>query len=182
MRSRSMKLLSRKQFILLEKQRGFSLIEALVAFLVLSIGMLGIASLQVLSLKAGSTAVMRTVAVMKVEEMMERVRNNPTQVNSYATASATGVNNGCNDYATYKACTPAEMVQDDIFHWIEELKSRLPNTGVTASIAVLAPVPGTQPVATVTVTVNWQERATETQSLESMSYSSSAYICDNTAC
>jgi type IV pilus assembly protein PilV len=182
MRSLSMKPLNRKQFVQLNKQQGFSLIEALVAFLILSVGMLGIASLQVLSLKAGSTAVMRTVAVMKVEEMMERIRNNPVQVNGYATASATGVNNGCNDYATYKSCTSAQMVQDDIYHWIEELKNRLPNTGVKASIAVLAPTPGTLPAATVTVTVNWDERSTETQSLESMSYSSSAYICDNTSC
>ena len=174
--------LTRKQFNQLKKQQGFSLIEALVAFLVLSIGMLGIASLQVLSLKAGSTAVMRTVAVMKVEEMMERVRNNPTQVANYATASATGVNNGCNDYATYKACTPAQMVQDDIFHWVEELKERLPNTGAAASIAVINPVPGTQPAATVTVTVSWQERDTESQTMLPMNYSASAFICDNTSC
>jgi hypothetical protein len=136
----------------------------------------------VLSLKAGKTAVMRTIAVMKVEEMFERIRNNPISVSSYATISATGVNNGCNDYATYTSCTSAQMVQDDIFHWVEELKERLPNTSVTASIGVLAPTPGTQPAATVTVTVNWQERSTETQSLVSMNYSASAFICDNTSC
>ena len=177
-----MSWINRKQMFNLKRQRGFSLVEALVAFLILSIGMLGIASLQVLSLKAGNTAVMRTIVVMKVEEMMERIRNNPTQVSNYRTASATGVDNGCNDYATYKACTPAEMVQDDIFHWVDELKKRLPNTGVGASIAVVDPVPGTQPAATVTVTVNWQERSTETQTLDNMSYSSSAFICNNTTC
>jgi type IV pilus assembly protein PilV len=177
-----MRLVRQKQSIYMNRQQGFSLIEALVAFLILSIGMLGIASLQVLSLKAGKTAVMRTVAVIKVEEMFERIRINQTSVTDYATAAAAGVNNGCNDYATFNACTPTQMVQDDIYHWINDLKERLPNTGVTASIAVVAPVPGTQPAAAVTVTVNWEERSTETKTMVAMNYVASAYICDNTTC
>ena len=80
------------------KQSGFSLIEALVAFLILSIGLLGIASLQMISLKAGKTAEMRTVAVIKAEEILERIRNNPEQVMDYISgAGDLGVNNGCND-------------------------------------------------------------------------------------
>ena len=179
--------LNQKQFIGLNKQQGFSLIEALVAFLVLSIGMLGIASLQVLSLKAGKTAVMRTIAVIKVEEMMERIRNNPTMLDpavagSYVTASALGTNFSCNDYGTYNTCTAEQMAQDDIYQWIEGLKDILPNTGVTASIGVVDPNPGTQPAATVTVTINWQERSTETQTMVNMNYTSSAFICPSTAC
>ena len=61
-------------------QRGFSLIEALVAFLILSVGMLGIASLQTMSLKSGHTAAMRTVAVVKVEEMLESMRSSNPRI------------------------------------------------------------------------------------------------------
>ena len=77
------------------KQRGFSLIEALVAFLILSIGMLGIASLQMISLKAGKTAELRTIAVIKAEEILERIRNNQVAVVSYISlAGDAGVDGG----------------------------------------------------------------------------------------
>ena len=42
--------------------RGFTLVEALIALLVLSIGMLGIAVLFVESLQAGRSAQLRTMA------------------------------------------------------------------------------------------------------------------------
>lgn len=177
-----MSILMNKKFNPLKQQRGFSLIEALVAFLVLSVGMLGIASLQVISLKAGAAAVNRSMVVIKVEEILERIRNNPTQVSSYATASATGANQGCNDYSTVTSCTPARMALDDTYRWIEDLKARMPNTSVTASIQVIAPTPGVQPASTVTVTVNWNERSTETQTLDAMSYSTTAFICPSIAC
>lgn len=164
-------------------QRGFSLIEALVAFLILSIGMLGIASLQVLSLKAGHTAGIRTVAVFKVEEILERIRNNPVLVASYVVdAAGTGTESGCNDYGgTLNSCTSAEMVLDDIYYWKQGLMESLP-TSATGTIDVVVPVPGTQPLADVTVTINWKERDTESATLVDRSYSVSAQICNVTTC
>jgi len=161
-------------------QRGFSLIEALVAFLILSVGMLGIASLQLLSLKAGHTASLRTVAVIKADEIMERIRSNPTVVAGYAsTVDDLGVNVGCN--AT-NMCTQNEMARNDIFNWKADLLASLPNLGATASVDVANPVPGVNPAAVVTVTINWQERNPETQVMDDMSFSVSSHICDSTAC
>lgn len=179
------------------KQNGFSLIEALVAFLILSVGMLGIASLQLLSLKAGHTAVLRTVAVIKAEEMFERIRNNPVVLDpdnldaagsSYVVlAGDFGTSHGCNDATIpMTVCSFAQMAQDDIFNWKESLRNSLPNNaGTTASIDVAAKIPGTLPVATVTITINWQERGQNAQGepvLTPMSYIVSAHICDNTKC
>ena len=173
------------------KQNGFSLIEALVAFLILSVGMLGIASLQLLSLKAGHTAVLRTVAVIKAEEMFERIRNNPvvldpaTAGSSYAVlAGDLGTSHSCNDSSgAVELCNYIQIAQDDIFNWKESLKNSLPNnSGTTASIDVLPKTPGTLPTATVTITINWQERNQETQTMDTMSYSVSSHICDNTKC
>lgn len=163
------------------RQKGFSLIEALVAFLILSIGMLGIASLQLISLKAGHTAALRTVAVIKVEEMFERIRNNPTEVLSYGTAVAT--DNACNDYGGLNECSKGDMVAYDIFEWERGLVDSLTaNAGVTTTIVVAPPVAGTQPLAVVIVTVNWQERNTETQTMDTVNYSATADICTTTAC
>lgn len=170
-------------------QQGFSLIEALVAFLILSVGMLGIASLQITSLKAGHTATLRTVAVIKTEEMFERIRNNPEILNpaidgSYdSLVDDLGDNNACNDYGAGKVCTRSEMARDDIYRWKADLKTSLPNnSGTTASIGVVDKTPGVLPTATVTITVNWQERDTETHNMGTMSYSVSAHICDHTGC
>ena len=167
------------------KQRGFSLIEALVAFLILSVGMLGIASLQLISLKAGHTASLRTVAVIKTEEILERIRNNSAVVESYIVdINDLGDDNVCNDSGgAINMCASVQMARDDIFNWKADLTTSLPdNTGTTASIDVVPAVPGVLPTATVTVMINWQERNQETKTMDDMSYSVSAHICDSTAC
>jgi type IV pilus assembly protein PilV len=173
------------------KQQGFSLIEAIVAFLILSIGMLGIASLQMLSLKAGHTAELRTLAVIKAEEMFERIRTNPVALDptnpasaSYAaTAADSGTNYECNDSTgTVKLCTYAEIAQDDIYNWKTDLRNSLPDNDNTTASIVVAPVTATNPTVTVTITINWQERKQEAQSMDDMNYSVTAHICDNTQC
>ncbi len=54
--------------------RGFTLIEALVALVVLSIGLLGIAALYLDSLRAGRTAIYRTQAVNLAADLADRLR------------------------------------------------------------------------------------------------------------
>ena len=177
------------------RQRGFSLIEALVAFLILSIGMLGIGSLQLISLKAGHTAALRTVAVIKVEEIMERIRTNPEEVMSYVsdTEDAGDATKNCNNQdatAAIGVCNAVEMAKDDVAAWKADLTTSLPNnTNTKASIAVVAAVPGTQPTAEVTVTINWQERNPdwqegdpETNKMLNMSYNVSSHICVSASC
>lgn len=148
--------------------KGFSLIEALVAFMIISIGMLGIASLQTISMKAGHTAVTRTAAIYNSQDILDRMRANTTQITAYAaTATDNGTDNSCNDVEDFTshavtaatACTSAELAADDIYHWKRSLG---PN--VTASIVVVAPT-APRVLNTVTVTINWTERAVENTTL-----------------
>jgi type IV pilus assembly protein PilV len=62
------------------KDKGFSLIEVLVAVLVLGIGLLGAAALQLLSLQNISNAELRTQATLYAQELTElaRTTNTPT--------------------------------------------------------------------------------------------------------
>lgn len=165
----------------LKQQRGFTLIEALVAFLILSVGMLGIASLQTVSLRSGQTAALRTVAVIKAGEILERIRANPTQMNLYAaTTGDTGVEGGCN--TGVNRCTLADMAADDIYTWKQSLTDALPNNaGTTASITVTPPGVG-EILTDVTVTINWQERAADASDIVSQSYSVTTAICGALRC
>lgn len=164
-------------------QRGFSLIEALVAFLILSVGMLGIASLQTVSLRAGSTAALRNVAVIKAGEFMELIRSNPTQVANYAVgASSTGTDNNCSDTGTVSACTPQQMAEDDIYHWLQSLRGALPNnSGTSATVSITPPAAG-EALTTVTISINWTERNADTQTLDNQNYSLTGQVCGALKC
>src|SRR5690554_8125018 len=63
-----------------QSQRGFSLIEVLVAVLILGIGLLGAAALQLLSLQNINNAELRTQATLFAQELSElaRTANDPT--------------------------------------------------------------------------------------------------------
>ena len=155
------------------KQKGFSLIEALVAFLILSVGMLGIASLQTMSLKSGHTAAMRTVAVVKVKEILESMRSNTTVIANFAAGTADmGTDNGCSQTTVAAAtCTPAQMAQDELFRWKSSLIEALPNNAATtASVIITPPVPPAT-MNLVVVSVNWSERDLDTGNAANMTYS-----------
>ena len=157
----------------LHRQQGFSLIEALVAFLILSVGMLGIASLQTMSLKSGHTAAMRTVAVMKVEEILESMRSNPEALMSYSAGTADmGVDNGCSQTTVAAAnCTPAQMALDELFRWKRSLIDALPNNAGTTASVIITPAVPPQTLSQVVVTVNWSERDLDTGNAANMNYS-----------
>jgi type IV pilus assembly protein PilV len=156
------------------KNRGFSLLEALIGFMILSIGMLGIASLQAVSLKAGKTSVYNSVAMMKVDEIFESMRANPTGLASYTGGA---VNNSCTGT---KVCTATQLAQDDLYWWTQSLSAGLP-AGVTSAVTYTAPVAGSQ-MATMTVTLGWKERNKDTGGSVDKSYASTATICQASPC
>jgi type IV pilus assembly protein PilV len=128
------------------REFGFSLVEALVALVVLSVGMMGIAALHGQSLSAARTAQYRSVAINLASDMADRIRVNRLGVASYAGA---GVDNNCDSGGA--DCAPAAMAADDLFVWNQQVQQRLPG-GATQVLFN----PGTTP-PTYTVTVSWTE-------------------------
>lgn len=59
-------------------QNGFTLLEVLIALLILSIGLLGLAALQANTLKKNHGALQRTQAIFLTYDMMDRLRANRT--------------------------------------------------------------------------------------------------------
>ena len=89
-----------------KKQSGFSLIEVMVAALILSIGILGVAGLQILGLKGTSQSYMKQQAMSVVHSLAERMRSNAPGVVAGNYTMADSSTFDCN---TAPACTtPAE--------------------------------------------------------------------------
>lgn len=87
-----------------EAQRGFSLIEVLIALIIMSVGMLGIAGLFVQGMQAGRTSLFRHNAVTLAGDVADRIRANPRAGVDYM---GPGGDNGC--VGTGIDCTPTQM-------------------------------------------------------------------------
>lgn len=66
------------------RQGGFSLIEVLIALVVLGVGLLGLALLQTTNLRYTQSAQQRTMAVNLASELLDTIRTNRSQIASYA--------------------------------------------------------------------------------------------------
>lgn len=132
-----------------KRASGFTLIEVLIALIIMSIGMLGIAGLYVHSMQAGRTSLMRHHAITLAGDVADRIRANPRAGVAYAAGAA---NNNCVDGGV--DCTPAEMAANDIFVWDLEAADMLPNGAVAVNFA--DPNPGVVPPE-YTIQVSWTE-------------------------
>ena len=69
-------------------QSGFTMVEVMVALVVLAVGLLGIAALLLKSLQSGRTATYRTQAVNLAADLADRIRANRTAQADYGTLFA----------------------------------------------------------------------------------------------
>jgi type IV pilus assembly protein PilV len=106
--------------------QGFTLVEVLIALVILSIGMLGIAGLYVHSMQAGRTSLFRHHAVTLAGDVADRIRANPRAGAAYEGGGANSncVSGGIN-------CSPAQMAANDIFLWKQQSRDTLPTGDVT---------------------------------------------------
>ena len=127
-------------------QAGFGLIESLVALVVVSVGMIGIAALYGQGLGASRTALFRTQAVNLASDMADRIRLNRGAGAGYNAAAA---DNNC-DAGDNTNCTAAQMAAHDLWVWGNEITQRLPTGGGTVQYGAAAP-------PTYTIRVTWDD-------------------------
>lgn len=138
--------------------RGFSMLEVLVALVILAIGLLGLAGLQATGLRYSGNSALRSQALIMSQDLVERMRANPTGVSAsnYAvTALPASYTTDCSS----AACSASALATYDLVIWKNMIESRLPS-GATATIAITNNSPSTG-IHTVVITLNWSERATE---------------------
>ncbi len=131
------------------RQRGFTLVEVLVALIVLAIGLLGLAQLQARGLKFNQDAYVRSQATTLAYEIIDRMRANRDSADLY-TAADPGL-----------TCAPGtSSVNMDLSCWYDHIRSTLP--GGTATIVRQADLPSGDPSPYYDITISWNDRESGT--------------------
>ena len=109
----------------LQPQRGVTLIESLVALVVIALGILGILGVQMRTLTDTQTGVRRAQAIRLIEDMGERMKVNPNalaNINAYVTAFAdTPTLPNC-----ASGCNAAQLAAYDVAVWKRIVRENLP--------------------------------------------------------
>jgi len=112
----------------MKTSRGFSLLEVLVAVIVLAIGLLGIARLQTQTLKLNHSAAQRSQAVMLAYYIMDAMRVNRSA------AAAGAYNTGSPSNPTCAVPTASgSLASHDLADWFTRLKENLGDTTTTCA-------------------------------------------------
>lgn len=139
--------------ILMKKQSGLGLIEILITVLILGIGILGVASTQVVSLQMNSQSQSRSQAVLLAEDLLDRIRANSENFSVYALTqgNAQGADGG--DCDTSFVPANATVAANDIAAWENSLACLLPE----AQRTVTASMNAVTNLINVTVTIDWDQ-------------------------
>ncbi len=98
---------------MIRKQTGFSMIELLVSVVIMSIGVLGMAGLQIVSIQQNRSALLQGEATLLANDIIDRIRANPDTNYAAALDDTPSPTTNC----VGSACTEAEMAAYDIAQW-----------------------------------------------------------------
>lgn len=114
-------------------QHGFTLIEILVAMVVISLGLLGLAGLQVASLNNNQIALHRSIASQQADDMADRIRANIDAVRAGHFDNPTATSDpGCLD----SNCSVSQMAESNFVQWNTNIDRLLPNGIGTVRCAI----------------------------------------------
>lgn len=155
--------------------RGFSMMEVLIALVIMSVGLIGLAGLLVASVKMNHGAYQRTQATAITESMANRMRANIRAVWSGAYLGNYPRAGNAQACRSGSLCSFSEVAARDAAIWSQELSNFLPqpqatiacvrSSGWVNSLAGQANRPTDPPYdGLCTITVSWAEATLETGS------------------
>ena len=128
------------------RQEGFNLIEILISVVVVAVGLLGLAALQLNNIRYNHSAHLRSVAISQATGMIDRMRANYSGVKA-------GYYNNLSGIPTATSCTicsNSEIAQRDLYQWNTSNASLLPSGQGTV----------TRNGSKYTITVRWDNSRT----------------------
>jgi type IV pilus assembly protein PilV len=146
---------------LTHREGGVSLIEVLVAMILIALAMFSAIALQVYALRLASSSTSRSQAVNLSAEIGERMEANIAQAmkGAYATPTSSTASSMTTD-CSISACAPADLVAYDLAMWSQKiLNSSLTNPTWTITVGTLAANTPTS----YTIVLTWDERRDSAQ-------------------
>ena len=125
--------------------RGFSLVEVLVAIVVMSFGVLGMVGMQAFALQSNQEARLQGQAAVLARELAEMMRGNkvvgsdPSSTNNFYLGTFTVGNLSMGSNASYcsganaltPCATPADVAKAEMTDWLNRVNTELPGAQVT---------------------------------------------------
>ena len=153
--------------------RGFTLLEVLIALVIFSLGVLGMAGLLTVSVKTNHSAYLRTQAFLLAQDMADRMRANapalwispnPYNLNAIATPPATpalAATGAFSDPCSTASCTPSGVAARDLLLWQSQLTQFLPNVGaaIVCQNAASTGTPKAPYSTTCEIQISWTQLA-----------------------
>jgi type IV pilus assembly protein PilV len=125
---------------------GFTLVEVLVSVVVLALGLLGIANMQMRALGHNQSSYFRSQAISLANDIADRMRANPDGLASYKTTPLPSVAPTPNCVSA--DCDAGQMALTDLYQWGRSLATEMPNgTGVV-----------TENNGVFTIAITWDDR------------------------
>ncbi len=144
------------------KSSGFGLIEVLISLVILSIGSLGIAGIQVVGMKNNHSAYLRGQAHLFAYDLTDIMRSNPSEVlaNKFGSAADNGVDISSGNLGfditanctTTTGCTTEQMAETDLANWAVRINTVLPSGMATINRVGIV----------YTVTISWLDDRSDT--------------------
>lgn len=156
------------------QQRGFSLLELLVALVVFSIGLLAVAGLQTVSKQANFEGMQRTTASQIANGLLEDIRMNGDAINIYRVAGELGSGSRGGEPApncsTFAACNSAQKAAHDLWFWEQILDGNLETSGGAGTGGLMLPTlcvdgPAVGGPGIYRVTITWRGTASITNAV-----------------
>lgn len=168
--------------MLKRQARGFTLLEILVALLVVALGLLGLSKMQALAISNTQIASVRSLISLQASSMAAAMQANRvywasvippnsapgtaalvppasfsvangTVTDSSGVLNATVSGNCKGSSTTSAACTATQMAASDLQAWAANLNALFPSATAAFACSTGANVP-----VTCTITINWQEK------------------------
>lgn len=143
-------------------QRGFSLVEVMIAVLIVAVGLLGFAKMQALAVGSTRNSGTRSMVAMQTSALAASMRANEAYWAAGlapATFTVTGATlgdatlDGLTVDCTAGVCTPAQMAAFDLKNWGTSLTALFPSASGTIACSTVLGSP-----VTCTITVSWSEK------------------------
>ena len=142
-----------------KSQAGFTLIEVLVATVILSLGLLGLAGMQTAAMRYNQSAYFRSQAVAVANDIIDRMRTNQTGTSgSYYDAITTNDDAPADQGCSNAACTAAQVASQDIREWTDHFSDVYGlGTAYTPTLPSGSSGTVTKNADTYAVTITWTE-------------------------